>query len=196
MRRKRSSAALGGKAPSAKVRALIAALGGEEGTARHGAREALVAIGKPAVRSLIEALQDPNELVRWKAAKALGEIRDKNSAPALVVALEDKSSGIRWLAAEGLIALGRHALPPLLRALVQRAGSIWLRERALHILHELAKQGLRDETRPVVAALEGPAPTVAVPLAAADAIEKLRRARRRGSSPKAADKQATGASQP
>ena len=183
MRRKRS-----GNATSAEVRALIAALGGDDGTVRRGAREALVAIGKPAVRSLIEALQYPSEHVRWEAAKALGEIRDKTSAPALVVALEDKSSGIRWLAAEGLIALGRHTLPPLLFALVKRPSSIWLREGALHVLHLLAHQGLGDETRPVVAALEGPAPTVAVPLAAEDAIEKLRRPRPRRRSLKAADK--------
>ena len=188
MRRKRSSAALGGNATSAELRALIAALGGDDGTVRRGAREALVAIGKPAVRSLIEALQDANEHLRWEAAKALSEIRGKSAAAALVVALEDESFGIRWLAAEGLVALGRHTLPLLLPALVKRAGSIWLREGALHVLHLLAHQGLGDETRPVVAALEGPDPTVAVPLAAGDAIEKLRRARRRRGSPKAADK--------
>lgn len=173
IRRKRSSAVLRSSAPSVEVRALIAALHSDDGTVRRSAREALVAIGNPAVRSLIETLRDVNEHLRWEAAKALGEIRDKTAAAALVVALEDESSGIRWLAAEGLIALGQPTLPQLLPALVRRADSIWLREGALHVLHLLAHQGLADETRPVVAALEGPEPTVAVPFAAGDAIEQL-----------------------
>jgi HEAT repeat protein len=188
--RRRSSgrAVLGGNGASAEVRALIPALGSDDGTLRHRARESLTAMGKPAVRPLMEALQHPDERVRWEVAKALGEIHDKTAAAALVLTLEDESFGIRWLAAEGLVAFGRYTLPPLLRALVKRADSIWLREGALHILHLLAHQGLGDETRPVVAALEGPAPTVAVPLAAGDAIERLRGARRHRGSLKAAAK--------
>jgi len=176
---KRSHAALGSSKASAEIDALIAALEGDDGTARRHAREALVARGRPAVRALTERLQYPNEGVRWAVAKALSEIEDKASAPALVLALQDKGFAIRWLAAEGLVALKRHALPPLLRALVGQAASVRLREGALHVLHQLARHGLGNETRSVVAALEGPAPTLAVPLAARDAIDRLRGTRRR-----------------
>ena len=182
---KSSNAATDPVAGSADARALIAALASDDGSARHHARESLVALGKPAVRCLMEALRDPGEHVRWEAAKALSEIRDKTSAAALVTALEDPSFGIRWLAAEGLVGLRMYTLPPLLRALEKRADSIWLREGALHILHQLAKRGLNDEMGPVVAALEGPVPTLEVPLAARDALEKPRLARRlRDNSPK------------
>jgi len=181
MRRAKCShtALLGDHTASAGIDALVAALESGEGTARRRAREALVASGRPAVRSLTERLQYPNEGVRWAAAKALSEIEDKASAPALVAALQDRSFAVRWLAAEGLVALERHALPPLLRALVKQADSVRLREGALHVLHQLAKNGLGNETGPLVAALEGPAPALAAPLAATDAIDRLRGARRR-----------------
>jgi HEAT repeat protein len=185
-RTRRSSAALGGIGSSADASALVAALESGVGTVRQDARQSLVAIGKPAVRTLIEALRHPNENVRWGAAKALGEIQDKTSAAALVLALEDESFGVRWLAAEGLIALGRNALRPLLRALVERAGSTWLREGALHVLNDLATQGLGDDAKPVVAALLGPQPKLQVPLAAEDVVAELPRARRRRGSSRAA----------
>lgn len=176
-RTKWSETALEDRTLPADVRPLIADLSDADGTVRHAARESLVAIGRPAVLSLIEVLQAASDDTRWEAAKALGEIHDKNSAAALVLALEDKNFGVRWLAAEGLVALGEHTLPALYMALVERDDSIWLREGALHVLNQLAKQGLREQTQPVVVALEGPAPAVAVPAAARDAIEKLPGAR-------------------
>jgi HEAT repeat protein len=42
-----------------------------DGVVRREARLALVFIGKPAVDPLIPLLQDPDDDVRWEAAKAL-----------------------------------------------------------------------------------------------------------------------------
>ena len=100
---------------------LIAALASPSPVARRKAREALVALGKPAVPSLIQLLSHRKPHVRWEAAKALGGIADPIAAFALVNALKDRDGDVRWLAAEGLAALGRDALHPLLAALIERA---------------------------------------------------------------------------
>jgi HEAT repeat protein len=155
---------------------LIAALDNHDGAARHRARIALVEIGGPAVAPLIEALTDPNDDVRWEAAKALGQIGDPEAAPALVNALEDENSGVRWLAAEGLIALEREGLVALLQALEKCPDSGWLRQGAHHILHDLATKGLSDLVSPVLAAMEDVEPTVEVPWAALNALDALEKA--------------------
>lgn len=148
------------------VRPLLSKLGNRRAADRQRAREDLVAIGEPAVPGLIGMLSSPARMERWEAAKALAEIAEPTSAAALVRSLEDDDGDVRWIAAEGLIALGRHALVPLLEALITRTGSPWILTGAHHILIELRKQkGLR-EVEPVLEALAGPAREVAAPVAA------------------------------
>jgi HEAT repeat protein len=164
----------GKNADPATINSLIAELADQDGTARQRARLALVEIGKSAMAPLMEALTDPNDDVRWEAAKALGQIGDPKVAPALVSALEDENSGVRWLAAEGLIALGREGLAPLLQALEKRPDSGWLRQGAHHVLHDLAGKGLSDLVSPMLTALEDVEPTVEVPWAAKAALDALK----------------------
>ena len=116
---------------------LINELGDPNGSKRQHAREALIAIGTPAVHDLIVALSNPNDQVRWEAAKSLYDIRDIAAAPALVELLEDENIGVRWAASEALIDLGQAAVPPILEALWKRFDSVWLREGAHHVLHVL-----------------------------------------------------------
>ena len=56
---------------------------------RHKARETLMSIGKQAVGHLIPLLKDPEDDVRWEAAKALADIVDVRAASGLVATLED-----------------------------------------------------------------------------------------------------------
>ena len=165
----------GGHADPGTISSLVAELSKEDGAARERARHSLVAIGAPAVACLIEALASRNDLLRWEAAKALGDIRDPAAAPALVAALEDEVFDVRWLAAKGLIALGGEGLVPLLQALVERSDSLWLREGAHHVFHDLARgrPDLRDILRPLLAALEDVQPSLQVPVAAKAALNKL-----------------------
>ena len=118
-------------------------------------------------------MHDPNEHRRWEAAKALGAIGDQRAAAALVQALDDDNPGIRWVAGNDLIALGRDGLTPLLQALIEGMGSIWLREGAHHVLQSLAREGY-NELAPVVDALENIVPTIEVPVAAYHALEAMR----------------------
>jgi HEAT repeat protein len=174
---------IGVKKPSMET--LIKTLSSLKDKPREGARHALVAMGKPAVPSLIKALKSKNALMRWEAAKALGEIGDPETAPVLVEALEHDDFDVRWLAAEGLVKMNIKGLKPLLQALEHRGDSVWLRESAHHVFHDLAKGGLRKSLVPVLAALEALEPgkgvpwaarhelAVEVPLAARQALEML-----------------------
>jgi HEAT repeat protein len=155
------------------VSALIADLGSKDGIVRVRARKSLVAIGKPSVRPLVEALASKKELVRWEAAKAIGQIDDQTATLALVRSLEDEMFDVRWLAAEALIAIGKEALVPLLQALTQHSDSLWLREGAHHVFHDLADRKIMGVLRPVLTALEGIEPSIEVPLAANTALKAL-----------------------
>jgi HEAT repeat protein len=160
--------------PRTAIRSLIADLRSKDGMVRQRARQSLVAIGKPAVISLVKLLRDRNDQVRWEAAKALGEIGDRRAAPALIAALEDEEFDVRWLAAEGLIALGGEGLVPLLEALVKCPQSVWLRAGAHHFLHDLAKAGLRKQVASLLEALEGVEPEIEVPPAARKLLNTLK----------------------
>jgi HEAT repeats len=143
--------------------ALILDLGSHDDLIRVKARHALVSFGKAAVPSLIDALKGKHYLMRWEAAKALGEIGDPGAAPALVKALEDEAFDVRWLAAIALIGMNVKGLKPLLHALMERGDSVLLQEGAHHVIHDLAKGGLRKYLAPVLAALEGLEPGEEVP---------------------------------
>jgi HEAT repeat protein len=155
------------------IRKLITDLSSFNDLIRVKARKELVATGKPALTPLAEALRDPNHLVRWEAAKALGEIGDPEAAPSLAEALEDEEFEVRWRAAEALIRMKTKGLKPLLHALIHRADSAFLREGAHHVFHELAKGELRAYLAPVLIALGSFEPAVEVPAAALHVMETM-----------------------
>jgi HEAT repeat protein len=162
------------------INSLMATLNSDDGLARQQARITLIHIGTPAVEPLIKALASDNQYMHWEAAKALSQIGDPQAVDALVNALEDEKFSIRWLAAEGLIATGRSSVVPLLRALIERSGSVRLREGAHHVLHDLVTRRMlteptvRAQISSVLAALRGVEPALETPLAAYNALQTLR----------------------
>lgn len=164
--------------PYSAIKSFIADLHSLNGEIRREARLALVDIGAPAVPLLISTLRDPDDDVRWEAAKALGEIADARAASELVNTLMDHNFGIRWIAAEGLIAIGESALIPLLEKITERSDSTWLRRGAHHVLRDLVKKNpsLKRLVGPVIAALEEFEPDVAVIDPAHRALDELRSA--------------------
>ena len=156
------------------ISSLMSRLSDKDGLVREEARLSLVYIGEPAVVPLIKALSDRRENLRWEAAGALSEIAAPASVPALVEALRDKVFDVRWLAAQGLIAIGREAVVPLLEALMEYPDSVWLRQGAHHVLHDLEEDDLEETLEPVIAALESLDPAVEVQLAARVALYRLK----------------------
>ena len=159
---------------STTIISLIADLTSDDGVTRVKARNALVSYGDEAVKPLTRALADPNQWVRWEAAKALGQIGNSAATHALVKALEDRMFDVRWLAAQGLINIGSEAIMPVLKALIERADSVWMREGAHHVLHDLAQGELREVLQPVLAALEDVDASVEVPFVAKTALSTLK----------------------
>jgi HEAT repeat protein len=162
----------------ADLHELIAMLASSNPADRQHARGALIAVGRPAVGALIGLLNDSHPQVRWEAVKALAGIGDRAAAPALIGAMEDDNGDVRWLAANALIDLGHESLQPLLSALAYRASSPDLLEGAHHVLSKLYWRDSPKVVKPVLAALDGPAPQMAVHLAAYSALNAMRSSQR------------------
>lgn len=144
-------------------------------------RMQLVELGSPAVPALIESLHHGNAHLRWESVQVLSRIKDPEAAPDLVIALEDENINVRWTAMEGLINLDRDGLPSLLNALTKHFYSVWLREGAHHVLHQLKnRERLLPEEIRVFEALEGPAAEMDVPWAAEAALSSLRKSETSG----------------
>jgi len=166
----------GNQTDLATISALIAHLNCENVIECQKARRCLVSMGREAVGPLIEALASRKPWVRWEATKALGQIGDPAAVQALVKALTDKRFDVRWLAAEGLITLGPDGVIPLLHALIESADSLWLRQGAHHVFHDLSSLDLREILQPLLAALEDIEPSLVVPFAAKKALDVLTQA--------------------
>ena len=96
------------------IRNYIATLTSRDVLARDQARQALVEIGPASVEALIGVLTNPNDMARWEAAKALGQLQHPSAVAALIKTLEDPVFAVRWLAAQALIEIGLPSAAPLL----------------------------------------------------------------------------------
>jgi len=155
------------------IKSLIADLASKDGVVRVKARQQLVAYKKQSVAPLIRTLSNKNDWVRWEAAKALSQIGNQKAIKALIESLTDEKFEVRWLAAEGLIRIGRKAIVPLLETLVNHSDSYSLREGIHHVLHDMNTGKITKVLRPVLVALEGPEPSLEVPLVAKAALDTL-----------------------
>ncbi len=156
------------------VDALVRTLNDEHPAERGRARATLIHMGRPVVPRLIEALRGPSAHARWEVARALAAIRDPGAAAALVEALEDEMLEVRWVAEGGIIDLKRDGLSALLHGLITHSGSERFREAAHRILTAMARGENALIARPVLEALEGPAPILAAPVAAFTALSHLK----------------------
>jgi HEAT repeat protein len=155
------------------VNTLIANLASEDSIIRIKARKSIVSLGHQAVPGLLSLLNDRNQWVRWEAVKALSQIQDVASVDGLINALNDKMFDVRWIAAEGLIAIGNKSVGALLRALIDNPDSVWIREGAHHVFHDLSGGSYEKILKPVLDALEGMEASLNVPLVAKSTLESL-----------------------
>ena len=114
----RAAGELGGIGDSHAIEALVHALRDPGKGVRAAAATALASVGPPAVGALAAALADGDWVVRYRAAEALGKIRDARAVTALIRALGDERDHVRYMAAKGLGNLGeRRAIGPLIGVL-------------------------------------------------------------------------------
>jgi len=163
------------KGTDTNLKSLMEMLASKDGVIRQKAREELVALGKPAVSSLIQALQNSKlDQVRWEAAKALGGINDTRSIPPLVQALEDNISDVAWTAADALKAFRKAAWPPLLEALIKsKSESVALRKGAHHVLVNQREDGFNDLLSTLLKALESSSAPESSTIAAHEILKRM-----------------------
>ena len=137
----------------------------------------MVALGRPAVASLTQALQNSKlDHVRWEAAKALGAIGDTKAISPLVKVLEDSDPDVAWLAAEALRQFKKAAWPPLLRLLIKRGSdSALLRQRAHHVLRSQKENGFDDLLASLREDLESSTVQESTPVAAYAILKRMKR---------------------
>jgi HEAT repeat protein len=153
------------------VEELVADLSHENPAQRQEARVSLVERGSAAVIAVAGALDAPQPIVRWEAAKTLAEIADPAAAEMLVGALADGDPDVRWVAGEALIALRGDAVKPLLLALTKSNAPSDVYAGAHHVLHDLAQRSeFAALLEPVVKAFAEPEPALTVPVAAEKAL--------------------------
>jgi HEAT repeat protein len=164
------------KGTGTNIETLMDMLASKDGVIRQNAREALVALGKPAVSSLIQALQNSRlDQVRWEAAKALGSISDTRSMPSLVKALEDSNSDVAWVAADALKPFKKAAWPPLLQALIDSdSDSVGLRKGAHHVLVDQKEDRFNDLLATLLKALESSSAPESSAVAANEILKRLK----------------------
>lgn len=90
----------------AAIPALVDLLSDEDSLAAQLAGNALIAIGRPSVPSLLEVLKDAKQSARILSMRALAEIRDHRAIPAMMRAMQEDSALLQYWAREGLDRLG------------------------------------------------------------------------------------------
>jgi HEAT repeat protein len=80
---------------------------------------ALVRMGDPAIKELIERIYHPNRIVRIGIIETLAQTRDKRAVGKIIDLLRnDESIEVRWISAIALGEIGdKAAIPPLIQAL-------------------------------------------------------------------------------
>jgi HEAT repeat protein len=101
------------------------------------AKNSLISMGKSILPQLQILLCAGNPELRIIAAKAIQQIGAEESVNLMIVLLEDEESSIRWIAAKGLILVGRKSIIPLLRTLVKRRKTQYLKAGAHYVLSHL-----------------------------------------------------------
>lgn len=90
---------------------------------------------KEDVKSLRKRLSDDRPYIRWRAASALGQIKDIHAIRALITVFKDRNLNVRIKAAEELLKIGKPAAEPLIAAL--KGENPYVREFAAYTLGEI-----------------------------------------------------------
>jgi len=155
------------------IQTLIDDLSSRDARTREHARSALADSGSTAVRPLKRLLTHKKHQVRWEAAKSLSQMESMAAVPGLITAMDDQEFDVRWIAAEGITALGKKALPYLLKELKLHPDAKWLRESAHHVLRSLMSLEPTPALAPVLHALEEMNPLASLPRAAEETLKEL-----------------------
>lgn len=120
-----------------KIEGLIRKLDSPRAADRGSAVAELAKIGKPAVRSLLAALQHGKGATRVAAADALGELRDRSVIPDLIKTLGVPDESLREAAVRALGRLHDASATPALVQVLQSEAAADVRKAALEAIREI-----------------------------------------------------------
>jgi HEAT repeat protein len=146
--------------------ALLQALAMGHTEIHHAARRALKKMGALAKSTWLDALDYPDDHMRWHAIRGLGEIGDVDVAVVLADGLRAESRLVRWATADALARIGKAAVPATLTMLSRHKLNSQFRDAAYHALHGIASTHTRERLQPLLDALHGPAPDIEAPAVA------------------------------
>lgn len=113
-----AAVALGKMGDKEAIDFLINMLSEQDETLRVRAASALSEVGSPAVKALLSAMHSKEDLKRWGAVKALGEMRCKDAVDELIKTAKDKNEDVRIASVVSLGRIGSlESVPALLEAL-------------------------------------------------------------------------------
>ncbi len=141
------------KGYSKEVASLITDLVSEYANTRKKARKKLVEMGKDVVPQIHKTLLSKNKLLKWEAALVVEEIGDISSIPVFTELLEDSETDIRWIAAEGLINVGRDCIVPLLKEIMAKGDSYYIRNGVHHVFGEIFDKKEKEQFHQLIHAL-------------------------------------------
>jgi hypothetical protein len=156
---------------SSVIESLVHQLASTDMAERVTAREALVELGGAVVPAVTALAHSQDDHARWECAKTLAQIADPSSIGTLIQLLEDSEDGTRWDAGLGLIAIGRPAVTPVLRAIIHRSTDYAIIPGARHVMHEFCKAEWGGFLKPVYTALSSHQARESGPVAAAQALK-------------------------
>ena len=112
--------------------------------------DVLAKIGKPAVKPLVDALNESDEDISWHAAQALGHMGDPNAVEPLIAALKHSDSDVRKYAAFALGKIGDPgAVAPFITALKDSDNNV-----RRHAVYALGGIGDPNAIGPLIAAVK------------------------------------------
>jgi len=132
---------------------LVKALIMDRGKLHREARRALQNLGPLAESAWLEALNHPDNHIRWEAAHGLGQIGDARAAPTLAEGLYDENYVVRWTTANVLSRLGEQGVTAILFVLSSHEMSESFLQAAYHALHRNTSPKIRERIKPLLEVL-------------------------------------------
>jgi HEAT repeat protein len=145
---------------------LFRALIGDQGEVHREAGRALIRLGRLAESTWLEALDHPDNHIRWHGARGLGNIGDARYADKLAEGLLDDNQAVRWATADVLAHLGVRAVPATLTIISQRKLNEQSRQAVYHALHGMTSRQIQQRVQPLLDALHGTAASIEAPAVA------------------------------
>ena len=145
---------------------LLKALIKDRGEVHREAGRALNRLGHLVESTWLEALDHPNNHIRWHGARGLGTIGDARYAYKLAEGLLDENRLVRWATADVLAKLGTKAVPATLTIISQCELNEQSRQAAYNALHGITSRPIQARIKPLLDALRGPAASIEAPVIA------------------------------